>query len=363
MTTIAEVAAHLESLVPLAWQEDYDNCGLLAGDPKAEVKGVLLSLDCTEETLEEALEAGANLIISHHPVIFKAIKKLSGASYAERIIRKAMRNDIALYAGHTNWDNYKQGVNWKIAEKLGLQNPKILIPKNDLWKLTVFIPKDHCEQTVNALHEAGAGSVGHYEYCSFRTEGEGFFKPKKEAKPFIGKPGKAEKVTEIRVELLVNNHLKNKALKVLNEVHPYEEAAYFLHPVGNPNQDLGAGMIGNLPVPIEAHEFLNTVKKTFNTTVRHTKIVKQTIGKVAVCGGSGSFCLSAAKAAKVDILITADFKYHEFFDADGSLIVADIGHYESEQFTPELFYDVLKEKFTTFAINFSKTNTNPFTFL
>ena len=260
---IKQVTSFLESIVPLVYQESYDNCGLIIGDSNSEVKGALITLDCTEAIIDEAIETGCNLVIAHHPIIFSGLKKLNGSNYIERTVIKAIKNDIAIYAIHTNLDNVHNGVSAKIAEKLGLENCKILAPKQEL------------------------------------------------------------------------------------------------------NTDLvGSGIIGELNEAVDAVGFLKNLKLTMQTDcVRHTPLVSKTIKTVAVCGGSGSFLLKNAIAAKADIFITADFKYHEFFDAENKIVIADIGHYESEQFTKDLIYDLLVKNFTKFAVRLSKVNTNPIKYL
>lgn len=363
-TTIKNVTDHLESLAPRSFQEDYDNSGLLTGDLNAPVKGILVTLDCIEKVVDEAIENNCNLIVAHHPIIFRGLKKITGQNYVERTIIKAIKNDIAIYAIHTNLDNVHTGVNKKIAEKIGLKNLKILKPRKDtLGKLVTFIPKENAGDVLNALHKAGAGNIGDYKNCSFQVAGEGTFMPSGKAQPHIGQTNQLERVDEIRAEVIFPDHLTRKILHALKESHPYEEVAYYLSRLENENQEVGSGMIGELDKPIEPFEFLNGLKKVMNSKiVRHTQPTKE-IKKVAVCGGAGSFLLPSAIARGADVFVSADFKYHEFFDADGKIMIADIGHYESEQFTKDLLVEVLKEKFTTFAIIFSKTVTNPLSYL
>jgi len=363
--TIKSIIESLEAWAPLAYQEGYDNCGLLTGSPVDNATGVLVSLDCTEAVIDEAIAQSCNLIIAHHPILFKGIKKLTGQNYVERVLIKAIRNEIAIYAIHTNLDNVRSGVNKKIAERLGLKNLRVLAPKKStLAKLVTFIPKDHVEKVTAALHEAGAGQIGDYKNCSFSTMGEGRFMPAANANPAVGKLNQLEKVEEVRVEVLVEAFNQRKVLTALKESHPYEEVAYYLTPLENENQEVGAGIIGELENPEESRVFLKGLKKKMNTEcVRHTAITKENIKKVAVCGGAGSFLLPLAIGQGADVFVSADFKYHEFFDADSKIIIADIGHYESEQFTKELIGAFLREKFPTFAIAFSKVVTNPITYL
>ncbi|MFM9839586.1 MAG: Nif3-like dinuclear metal center hexameric protein [Cyclobacteriaceae bacterium] len=364
-TTIKEVTDYLETIAPRSYQESYDNSGLLTGNPNSIATGVLVTLDCLESIVEEAIQTNCNLIVAHHPILFKGLKKLTGQNYVERTIIKAIKNDIAIYAIHTNLDNVFAGVNKKIAEKIGLKNLRVLSPKsNSLMKLTTFIPKENRETVMAALHAAGAGYIGDYKNCSFQVIGEGTFLPTGKANPTLGEVGKLERVEEARVELIFPEHLKNKILSALRQAHPYEEVAYYLHRLENENQEVGSGMIGELEEPMELTAFLNGLKRNMNTAcIRHTASTPKKISKVALCGGSGSFLLPNAISAGADIYISADFKYHEFFDADGKIVIADIGHYESEQYTKDLLAEVLKEKFITFATNFSKTITNPISYL
>jgi len=362
---IKDVTDYLESLAPRSLQEDYDNSGLITGHPSAVVTGILVTLDCLENVVDEAIAQHCNLIIAHHPILFKGLKKLTGQNYVERVIIKAIKSDVAIYAIHTNLDNVMLGVNKKIAEKLGLQNPSILQPKkNTLSKLVTFIPKENAETVINALHEAGAGNIGEYKNCSFRLIGEGTYLPTGNANPFQGEKNKLEKAEEIRVELILPTYQEESVLSALRKNHPYEEVAYYLSRLENSNQEIGAGLIGELPTALDPVEFLKSLKdKMLAAVVRHTAIPERKIKKVALCGGSGSFLLSTAMAKGADAFVSADFKYHEFFDADGKILIADIGHFESEQFTKELLYEFLREKFHTFAIIFSNTVTNPISYL
>jgi dinuclear metal center YbgI/SA1388 family protein len=364
-TKVGEVAQFLETIAPKNYQEDYDNSGLLTGDSSMDVTGALVTLDCTEDVVEEAISLKCNLIVAHHPVIFRGLKKLTGKTYVERTIIKAIQHHIAIYAIHTNLDNMEHGVNRKIAERIGLTNIKILDPRRDtLSKIEVFIPLTDAERVVDALHEAGAGKLGNYDQCSFQVVGKGTFRPNDLAKPHLGSRGHLEKVEEVKAEMIFPGYLENQIIQTLKAAHPYEEVAYYLTRLHNQNMEVGAGVIGELLDPQEPMEFLKRLKVTMNTAcVRHTAAGSLPVRKVAVCGGSGSFLLSKAVQAGADVFVTSDFKYHEFFDADRKVIVADIGHYESEQFTKELLEEVLKEKFSTFAINFSRTVTNPISYL
>lgn len=363
--TVKDITDELERHAPPAYQESYDNSGLLTGSPSLKVTGILITLDCTEAVVEEAIARNCNLVVAHHPIIFKGLRRLTGNNYVERTVIKAIRNDIALYAIHTNLDNVHNGVNRKICEKVGLVNTRVLSPKKQvLSKLVTFVPREQTDAVLNALYAAGAGQVGNYENCSFRVSGQGTFKPNADANPTVGRKFVQEVVDETRVEVLFPSFLQSPVLAALRQAHPYEEVAYYLSELSNLNQDVGSGMIGELAHPQEPTEFLLRLKKRMDLKlIRHTRLIDQPIQKVAVCGGSGSFLLPEARRAGAQVYISADFKYHEFFDAEDQLIIADIGHYESEVFTRELLGEVLTKKFPTFAISFSKNVTNPISYL
>jgi len=358
---VKEITNFLESLAPLSSQESYDNSGLLVGSPNDEVTGVLISLDCIEATIQEAIDKKCNLIISHHPIIFGGLKKLNGKNYVERTVIKAIQNNIALYAIHTNLDNYKLGVNHKMGTLLNLQNAKILAPvSNKLMKLSTYVPEDSKELVLKAMHEAGAGHIGNYSECSFSSPGMGTYLPNEEANPTKGVHHILSHEKEWKVEVILPMHVQNKVIGALIQAHPYEEVAYEIFSVANQNQDEGAGRIGELESPMEEKDFLALLKKTFNCDIiRHTSLRNKMIKKVALCGGSGSFLLKEAKRQKADIFITGDFKYHEFFDAENEIIIADIGHFESEQFTTNLLGELLTEKMPKFAVHLTGINTNP----
>lgn len=362
---VSDITSCLEALAPPQYQESYDNSGLLTGEPGQEVTGVLVTLDCTEAVVDEAVERGCNLIVAHHPIIFKGLRKLTGSNYVERTVIKAVRKGVGIYAVHTNLDNVHTGVNRKICEKIGLVNTRILSPRAQvLTKLVTFVPKEQTGRVLDALYAAGAGQIGNYENCSFSVDGQGTFKPNDKARPAIGAPNVQEVVAETRIEVILPAYLQEKVLAALRKAHPYEEVAYYLTSLSNANQEVGSGMIGELERAEEPSEFLKRLKKSMDLKViRHTRLIDQPVRKVAVCGGSGSFLLPEARKAGSQIYISADFKYHEFFDAEDQLIIADIGHYESEAFTRELLGEVLIKKFPTFAINFSRTVTNPISYL
>ncbi|GAB4188462.1 MAG: Nif3-like dinuclear metal center hexameric protein [Thermoflexibacter sp.] len=358
---IRETVQYLEQTAPVSYQESYDNSGLIVGNLSQEITGVLLTLDCIESIIDEAISKKCNFIIAHHPIIFGGLKKLIGKNYVERTVIKAIKNDIAIYAIHTNLDNVINGVNAKIAQKIGLTHTKVLLPKKNLLKkLTTFVPVNDAEKVLNALSAAGAGNIGNYSNCSFTVVGEGTFQPNEKASPHIGEAGKLEKVQEMRIEVIFPAHLENQVLNAMRKAHPYEEVAYYLHLLENENQEVGSGMIGNLPESMSEQEFLKYLKEKMHLTcIRHTQLLGKKVKKIAVCGGAGGFLLRNAIAAGADFFITSDYKYHEFFDADGQIVIADIGHYESEQFTKELLAELLAKKFENLTLYVSETNTNP----
>ncbi len=358
---IKDVTTYLEELAPLSSQESYDNSGLIVGSPDDELEGVLVCLDCVEDIVDEAITKGCNLIVAHHPIIFSGIKKLTGKNYIERTVIKAIKNNISIYAIHTNLDNYKYGVNYEIGSRLGLKNLKVLSPKkNVLSKLVVYIPQPNVSDVADAMYKAGAGVIGNYSKCSFSSEGVGTFMPMIGSNPFDGEVGKLNEVSEVRFEVLVSNHKMNAVLNAMNAAHPYEEVAHEIYPVSNQNQDEGSGMIGELEEEKDVFDFLAEIKDSFNCgVIRHTGIIKGKIKHVAFCGGSGSFLLDQAKQKGADIFITGDFKYHEFFDAENAILIADIGHFESEQFTSFQLAAILTKKFTKFAVHLTEVNTNP----
>lgn len=358
---ISEIAKYLESIAPLSLQENYDNAGLLVGDSETECTGILVSLDVTEAVTEEALQKGCNLIVAHHPLIFKGLKKLNGKNYVERTVIAAIKNNIAVYAIHTNLDNVLKGVNKKLAEKLHLQNCNVLLPKErTLKKLVTFLPHEHVEAVQSTLFKAGAGALGTYNECAYRVEGKGTFTANEGSNPFVGKIGERHTENETRIEVIFPAFLQQNLVKSLKEVHPYEEPAYDIYPLENYADDTGSGLAGELAEPISEDELLNLLKTSFGLSViKHTVFGGQLISKIALCGGAGFFLLPNAIAAGAQVFITSDIKYHEFFDADSRIILVDIGHYESEQFTVELLAELLHEKYRNFAVLKTEMNTNP----
>lgn len=358
---IKEIIDILEKHAPLTWQEDYDNSGIQVGNVQNKLTQTLVSLDITEAVLDEAISQNCNLIIAHHPLIFGKVKSISGKSEVERCIIKAIKNDICIYAIHTNLDNtLKKGVNTKIAELLGLQHIRALLPKeNLLFKLVFYVPVEAKETVLEALYKTGAGSIGNYDECSFSQEGTGTFRPLQNSNPAIGTLGTQEKVKEYRTEIIVPSHLLNIAIKELKEAHPYEEVAYDVVALKNMVDGLGSGAIGALEKPLEANDFLVFLKEKFRAEqVKYTNYNKP-IQTVAICGGSGSFLIKNALAQKADAYITADIKYHEFFELNERMMLVNIDHYDMEKIVPELIIEIIKEKNTNFAAILSKINTNP----
>jgi len=358
---IKEITSFLETIAPPSLQEDYDNAGLIIGDKEMECSGALVCLDVTEEVLQEAIDKRCNLIIAHHPAIFRGLKKINGKNYTERIIISAIKNDIALYAIHTNLDNVLAGVNGRIAEKMGLIKTTILKQKeSQLKKLITFAPPSMAKKVQDAVFAAGGGNIGKYSECSFISEGDSTFKPGEGADPTIGKIGVREESKELKMEFIFQSHLEEKIITAMKNAHEYEEVAYDVIPLGNYLSDTGSGIIGELPSALTEKEFLSNIYKIFNLSViKHSPFTGKMIQKVAVCGGAGSFLSGDAKAAGAEVYVSSDMKYHEFFDGDGQILLADIGHYESEQFTIDLLYDLLKDKFLNFALLKTAVNTNP----
>ncbi|HEY8398113.1 MAG TPA: Nif3-like dinuclear metal center hexameric protein [Flavihumibacter sp.] len=358
---IAEITGFLEQLAPPAYQESYDNAGLIAGSPDWTCTGITISLDATLDVILEAAERGHNLVVAHHPIVFSGIKKLNGRNYVEKALIAAIKKDIAIYAIHTNLDNLIDGVNGRIADQLGLKNRRILQPKqHTLKKLAFFVPQAHTEKVLDAVFNAGAGQIGQYSECSFRVNGSGSFRAGDQANPFVGEIGKRHTEPEDRVEIIYPQVLERKVLEALLKNHPYEEVAYDCYPLTNTHPGIGAGLMGELEQERPVKEFLDDLKALFKVpVVRHSPLVKDRIRKVAVCGGAGSFLISSAVHSGADIYITADVKYHEFFDANDQLVIADIGHFETEQYTVDLLYDILAEKFPTFAVFKTGVKTNP----
>lgn len=358
---IQDVISYLNQWAPPAYQESYDNATLLCGDRNSQVTGILCTLDCTEQVVEEAISLGANLIVAHHPIVFKGLKSLTGKNYVERTMIKAIKHDVAIFAIHTNLDHVGTGVNKRISDRLGLTETKILQPKKEiLSKLVFFVPVEEKGKVIDAVFSAGAGQIGEYKDCSFQVEGTGTFTPSEKANPFSGQRGTPQYEKEVRVEVILPSYLSTTVVHALKKAHPYEEVAYYLSALENENQEVGAGMIGQLSQAMDGLDFLDFLKSKMNLKIlKHTTLISKKIHKVAVCGGAGIFLLSDAKRAGADAFVTSDIKYHEFFDAEGQLILCDIGHYESEIFTKELLGELLSQNFPNIALYLTKVVTNP----
>jgi dinuclear metal center YbgI/SA1388 family protein len=362
---IREFIKPLEEFAPVYLQEDYDNSGLLIGNPDHEVSKVLITLDITEEIMQEAIRKKCDLIISHHPLIFKGLKSITGKNATERMVQTAIENKIAIYAMHTNLDNVDQGVNEILSDKLGLVNRKILSPKKDLLrKIITFCPFDYAEKVRKALFDAGAGHIGNYDSCSFNTPGTGSFRGLENTNPFAGEKGTLHYENEIRIETIFPIYLEESILNALFSAHPYEEVAYDIYKLENKFNRVGAGMIGELEHETEEAEFLALLKKIIKTgCIKHSHLTGKKVKRVAVCGGSGSFLINDALKSGADAFITGDIRYHDFFEGEDNMLIADVGHYESEQFAKELIYHILNNKFPTFAVLISEINTNSVNYL
>lgn len=362
---IKEIVSALERFAPLPLQDGFDNAGLQIGLTDAETTGALLCLDVTETVLDEAIASGCNLVISHHPLIFKGYKSITGKDYVERCILKAIKNDIVIYSAHTNLDNAPEGVNFKIAKKIGLKNVRILDPKKDsLVKLVTFVPVAQAEEVRKALAISGCGCIGNYDSCSYNLEGEGVFRACEGANPFCGNVGELHHETEVRIETILPEFKSKDAIKALLAVHPYEEPVYDLYPLRNHWAQAGAGIIGELESPETELEFLKRVKKTFEVgCLKHNKLSGREIQTVALCGGAGAFLIPQAIQNGADVFITGEIKYHEYFGRESDILLAEIGHYESEQYTKEIFYSIIRDLFPNVTLLQSKVNTNPIKYL
>jgi dinuclear metal center YbgI/SA1388 family protein len=364
MAKISEVIDYLEKIAPNELQEDYDNAGLIVGHRNKMLSGILITLDVTEAVVDEAVKLNCNLIVAHHPIIFRGLKKLTGSNYVERTVEAALTQGIALYATHTNLDNVLHGVNSQLVKKIGIQKAKIINPKTDsLNKLITFVPEKDLTSVMTALGGAGAGSIGNYDLCTFQVYGKGTFRPNEEASPHIGSANQLEEVNEIRLEMIFPFHLKRNIVSTLIKAHPYEEVAFDILPLLNTDPEKGSGQWGFLNKKLPADQFLNHLKESLNlSVVKYTGKLDKEIQSVGVCGGSGSFLIKKARALQLDAFITSDIKYHEFFDAEDDLLLVDIGHYESEVFTKDLLKEIISEKFPNIALHLTSVVTNPVKF-
>jgi dinuclear metal center YbgI/SA1388 family protein len=362
---IKDIITVLEEMAPLAYAEDFDNVGLLIGDSNADVTGVLVCHDALESVIDEATANNCNMVVCFHPILFSGLKKITGKNYVERTVIKAIKNDIAIYAVHTALDNHKHGVNKIFCDALGLKNTKVLIPKeNFIYKLVTYTIPENLEKLRNALFDAGAGNIGNYENCSFNSQGLGTYQGNEDSNPEIGEPGEFVEAQEIKIEVTFEKHLEGKILKALFKNHVYEEVAYEIYSLQNRHQNIGLGMTGELGEPMNEKSFLRFVKDKMQADgIRHSAFMGREIKKVAVLGGSGSFAIKAAIASGADAFLTADLKYHQFYEAEGKLLLADIGHFESERYTKNYIVDYLTKKIPNFAFILSQENTNPVKYL
>ena len=361
MVKIKDIANALEMFAPLPLQDGFDNAGLQIGLTEAEVAGVLLCLDVTEAVVDEAVALGCNLIVSHHPLIFSPLKRITGSNYVERCVIKALSNGIAIYSAHTNIDNAPGGVNYRIAEKLGLQNVRILVPKEDaLLKLAVYVPVSAADAVRSALFAAGCGNIGNYDSCSYNVEGFGTFKANEGCNPFCGEVGELHREEEVRIETVLPAYLKNKVVAALLKAHPYEEPAYDIYQLKNSWGSVGSGVIGELPAECDELELLQCVKERFAVgCVRHTPLLGKAVKRVALCGGAGGSFAGAAMAAGADVYITGEARYHDLFSYTGKMLVAVIGHYESEQYTMDIFKEIILGACPGIRVVTTTVNTNP----
>jgi dinuclear metal center YbgI/SA1388 family protein len=362
---LKDLCSYLDSAVPLSFQESYDNSGIQVGIMTKKISSALVTLDVTEEVLEEAIAGSHDLIISHHPLIFSPLKKITGSSVSERILMRSVEKSIAIYSSHTNLDVFNNGVSWKMAQRLNLQNIKVLSPlRNKLLKLVTYIPETHFTTVSEALFSVGAGVIGNYDKCGFSSTGTGSFRGNESSNPFAGKKGTAHFEKEIRFETILFSHLKDRIISVLLESHPYEEVAYDLYQLDNENVNIGLGSTGELESTVSDSEFVKLISTLLEIKcLRHSKLTDKRIRKVAVCGGSGAQLLGDALLSGADAFISSEFKYHSFHEAANEILIIDAGHYETEKYATEILYDLIIKKFPKFAVRFSKINTNPINYL
>jgi len=361
MIKIKDILKEIERLAPLSLQEGYDNAGIQIGDVDQPATGALICLDVTEEIVDEAIDGNCNLIISHHPLVFKPLKSITGKNYVERCLIKACKNDVVIYAAHTNLDNTVGGVNYKLAELFGLEDVRILSPqKNCLIKMVTYVPEHTAEKLRNALFKAGAGHIGNYSSCSFNTEGQGTFLPMEDSHPYCGEIGSIHTEKEIRIETVFPAYLRSTVINSLLSVHPYEEPVYDLYMLENEWVQAGSGVIGNLPAWEDELIFMQRIKDVLHVEcLKHSLLTGRKIRTVAICGGNGKFLIQQAIEAGADIFITGEAKYNDFYDVERNILLAVTGHYESEIFTKDLLFHFLLKKFPNFAVQNSIVNSNP----
>ena len=359
--TVREISGYLSSKIPVSYQESYDNSGLLIGNPDQMIESIILSVDVTDDVLNDAIQTGAGMIVSHHPLIFTGLKKLTGSSFVERIVAKAIKNDIAIYAAHTNLDVIKGGVSHRMAEKLNLNSIAPLSPvEGKLVKIVVFVPESDGENVRSAMFNSGGGNIANYDHCSFNTDGYGTFRAGEGTNPYKGDVGKDHLEREVRIEVIAPDHIKSIVIRAMIDAHPYEEVAYDIYPLENRIPGVGMGVVGDLSSPLDEKTFIELLYNTFKAEgLKHSNLLGKEISRVALCGGSGGSLIADALRSEADIFVTADVKYNTFFGADGLMVMVDIGHYESENFSLEILFEIITKKFPKFAIRFSRVNTNP----
>jgi dinuclear metal center YbgI/SA1388 family protein len=362
---VKDIASYLDAIVPISFQESYDNSGLQTGDTENEISSLLIAFEITEEVLDEAITSKSGLVVTHHPLIFSPIRKLTGRSSVEKLLLKAVKNDIAIYASHTNLDALGEGVSRKMASKIGLNGIRVLSPlQNHLLKLVTYIPGDHFEKVREKIFDAGAGVIGNYDNCSFSVEGTGSYRAGEKTKPFKGEKGILHFENEIRFETILLSHMKDKVIKALLGSHPYEEVAYDIFTLENEYNKAGMGCLGELPEATDEREFLQKLYEVFKADgIRYSRLTGKKIKQVALCSGAGISLFNEALNSGADVFVTSDIKYHDFFKAENRILLVDIGHYESENYSTEILYDLIIKKFPTFAVRFSETNTNPINYL
>lgn len=359
--TIQKVIAEIEKHIAMPQAEDFDNVGLLCGLPERNVSGILVCHDALENVVDEAIQRNCNLIVCFHPIIFSGLKSLTGKNYVERAVLKAIENKVAIYAIHTAFDNDYYGVNAGICNLLGLKNLKILQPKkNNLKQLNVYVPKDYSEKVKEALFSAGAGNIGFYDECSFKVEGKGTFRPTEGSNPFSGEQNVRENADEDMISVIFESFKQNQLIAAMKSAHPYEEVAHQIYQIDNENQYSGLGMYGEFETEMDEREFMSFVKEKFNLNIiKHSDFNQKKIRRVGVLGGSGASGIKAALSKKCDAYLTGDLKYHDYFLAESKMLICDIGHYESEQLVSQQLFEILSQKFSTFAILKSSEKTNP----
>lgn len=366
---VKNIESTLSQLAPAMLKMDYDNVGLQVGDSSSKVKKILVSLNITSEVAEEAVKKKCDLIVSHHPLIFRPLKNIRAGEGNSDIIIKLVRNNISYIACHTNFDSVKQGVSFLLAEKIGLKNPKVLVTSKEIrkssyienYKLTVYVPKTHLFLLKKALAEAGAATIGEYDFCYFEQEGTGSFRPGIKATPHIGEKEKLSEITEIKLETIVPVRTVSSVIKALLQTHPYEEPAYDLYKLENDFQNYGLGAIGDLEKEVSMNEFLKIVTnklKIDNVRFSRPENSKR-IKRVAVMGGSGGDMWRKALSQGADAYLTAECDHHTFLDAKGKLFIVEATHQATEQFAVQGLTNYIKSKYANLEVVTSQEDCDP----